>query len=99
MSLGAEIGIYIPISTLNCFFKIYEKFLQNQLHLSSDEFLSDFISAYRKGYSATHVLIRLLENRKTTLDKNLFTRAVLTNLSKVFDSVTHDLLITKPHAY
>ena len=72
---------------------------KTKLHLSSDELLSDFISAYRKGYSANHVLIRLLENRKTTLDKNLFTRSVLMNLSKAFDSVTHDLLIAKPHAY
>ena len=41
----------------------------------------------------------MFENRKTTLDKNLFTRSVLMNLSKAFDSVTHDLLIAKPHAY
>ena len=57
------------------------------------------MSAYRKGYSKNHVLIRLIEYWKTTLDKNLFTGAVLTDLSQVFDCIPHDLLIAKLHAY
>ena len=62
-------------------------------------FLSDFISAYRKGYSTNHVLLRLIENWKVALDRNLFTRAVLMDLSKTFDCISHDLLIAKLHAY
>ena len=42
--------------------------------------LSDFMSAYRKGYSANHVLIRLIENWRKTLDNKLFTGAVLMDL-------------------
>ena len=57
-----EIGNYRPVSILNCFSKIYERFLHNQIASFSNEFLSDFISAYRKGYSTNHVLIRLIEN-------------------------------------
>ena len=57
-----EIGNYRPVSILNCFSKIYEKFLHNQIASFSNEFLSDFISAYRKGYSINNVLIRLIEN-------------------------------------
>ena len=59
-----EIGNYRPVSILNCFSKIYERFLHNQTASFSNEFLSDFISAYRKGYSTNHVLIRLIENWK-----------------------------------
>ena len=33
------------------------------------------------------------------LDKNIFTEAVLTDLSKAFDCISHDLLIAKLHAY
>ena len=51
-----EIGNYRPVSILNCFSKIYERFLHNQIASFSNEFLSDFISAYRKGYSTNHVL-------------------------------------------
>ena len=43
-----EIGNYRPVSILNCFSKIYERFLHNQIASFSNEFLSDFISAYRK---------------------------------------------------
>ena len=94
-----EIGNNRPVSILNCFSKIYERFLHNQIASFSNEFLSDFISAYRKGYSTNHVLIRLIENWKTTLAKNLFTEAVLMDLSKAFDCIPHDLLIAKLHAY
>ena len=66
---------------------------------SVTNFLSDFISAYRKGYSTNHVLLRLIENRKAALDSNLFTGAVLMDLSKVFDCISHDLPIAKLHAY
>ena len=88
-----EIGNYRPVSILNCFSEIYERFLHDQIASFSNESLSDFISAYRKGYSTNHVLIRLIENWKTMLDKNLFTGAVLMDLSKAFDCIPHDLLI------
>ena len=39
---------YRPVSILNCFSKIYERFLHNQIAFFSNEFLSDFISVYRK---------------------------------------------------
>ena len=88
-----EIGNYEPVSTLNCFSKIYGRFLHNQIASFSNEFLSDFISASKKGYSANHILIRLIENWRTTLDKNLFTGTVLMDLSKAFDCIPHDLLM------
>ena len=46
-----------------------------------------------------HVLIRLIENWRHALDNNLFTGAVLMDLSKVFDCIPHDLLIAKLHIY
>ena len=64
---------------------------------SVTNFLSDFISAYRKGYSTNHVLLRLIENWKVELDSNLFTEAVLMDFSKAFDCISHDLLIAKLH--
>ena len=66
---------------------------------SVTNFLSDFISVYRKGYSTNHVLFRLTENWKAALDSNLFTGAVLMDLSKAFDCIQHDLLIVKLHSY
>ena len=95
----AEIGNYRAVSIFNCFSKIFERFLHNQITSFLNQFLSDLISAYRKGYSTNHVLIKLIEKQKTSLDKNLFNGAVLMDLSKAFDCIPHDLLIAKLHAY
>ena len=94
-----EIKNYRPVSILNCFSKVYERFIHENLMSSMTNFLSDFISACRKGYSTNHVLLKLIENWKAALDSNLFTGAVLMDLSKAFDCIPHDLLIAKLHAY
>ena len=56
-------------------------------------------SAYRKRYSTNPVLMKLMENWKTTPDKNLFTKAVWMDLYKAFDCIQHDLFIAKLHGY
>ena len=57
-----EIKNYRPVSLLNIFTKIYERFLHENLSNYVDTFLSKFISANRKSYSSNHVLIRLIES-------------------------------------
>ena len=82
---------------LNFFSKIYEKFLNEQLL----HFSNHFMSAYGKGYSTNHALNRLIENWRKALDNNLFTIAVvmdLSNLPNAFDCIPDDLLIAKLHA-
>ena len=61
--------------------------------------LSDFIAAYRQTYSSNHILIRLIESWKQSLNKNKLVEAVLMDLSKAFDCVLHELLIAKMHGY
>ena len=94
-----EIKNYRPVRIVNCFSKVYERFIHGNLMSSVTNFLSDFISAYRKGNSTNHLLLRLIENWKAALDRNLFTGAFLMDLSKAFDCIPHDLLIAKLHAY
>ena len=63
---------YRAVCILNCFFKIYERSFYDQLTVNMDEILSDFMAAYRRGYSTSHVLMRLIENWRKAFDNSLF---------------------------
>ena len=79
--------------------KIYERFIHNSLSSFAENILSNFISAYRKAYSSNHVLLRLTENWKKSLDNKNFVGTVLMDLSKAFDCIPHDLIVAELHAY
>ena len=57
------------------------------------------VSAYAKNCSTQDVITRLVEEWREHLDENLVVGAVLTDLSKAFDCIAHDLLIAKLAAY
>ena len=86
-------------SILNCFSKIYKKFLLEKFKPFLNSFPSKYIAAYRKKYSTNHILIRLIENCKKSLDEKVLVGTILMDFSKVLDCIPHDLLIAKLHAY
>ena len=64
-----------------------------------NDHFSPFVSSYKENYNTPHVLIRLLEEWRLYLYSNYFLGAVMTDLSKAFDYVLHNLLIAKLEAY
>jgi len=90
---------YRPISILTAFSKIFEGIICDQMMSYFDNILSNLLSAYRKKYNCSNVLIRSIEAWRQSLDNGHIVATVLMDLSKAFDSLPHGLLIAKLHSY
>ena len=90
---------YRPISLLTVCSKIIEKILEEQMNSHFNEILSPLQCGFRKGHSAQHCLLVLIEKLRTALDFKQSTGIMITDLSKAFDCIRHDLFIAKCHAY
>ena len=90
---------YRPISILPNLSKIYERFMQNQMYPYLNQIFSKYQCGFRKGYNAQHCLMAMIEKWRKFLDIGGHAGALLTDLSKAFDCIDHELLIAKLHAY
>ena len=61
--------------------------------------LSKYKCGFRKGYSVINALLPMIEKWRKSLDAGGALGAQLNDLSKAFDYLPHELLITKFHAY
>ena len=59
-----------PVSVLNVFSIIFERFLSNQILPFLNKIQSIFLSAYRARYILQHVLLRLIKGWHQCLDEN-----------------------------
>ena len=72
---------------------------ERELNNYFDRILSKYHFGFRKGHSAQYCLILLIEKLKRHLNENNMFGMILTDLSKAFDCIPHDLLIAKLEAY
>ena len=73
--------------------------MSKQLSTFFENILSNFQCGFRNGYSTQNWLFLKLEKWKLAVDNNEAFGALLTDLSKAFDCLRHDLLILKLHSY
>ena len=72
--------------------------MQKQIIDYINQCLSPFLCEYRKGFSTHMALLYLIEKWKFRLDKKGYAGFILMDFSRAFDTINHELLMTKLHA-
>ena len=90
---------YRPISILPNISKVYERCLYDQMSNFFEDVFSKYQCGFRKGYSAQHCLLVIIEKWKRIVDYGGVFGALLTDLSKALDCIPHDLFIARLEAY
>ena len=94
---SADLSNYRPISVLPCFSKIPERLMYNRLckHLSNSKILYPKQFGLQKGHWNDHALLQLVDQICESFERNKYTIGVFIDLSKVFDTVDHNILLKK----
>ena len=90
---------YRPVSLIPTVSTLFERYMYNQITLYINEYLSPYLFGYRTGHSTEQCLTVMLEEWKKALDDKNSAGGILTDLSKAFDCLNHNLLIAKLEAY
>ena len=90
---------YRPISLLPPVSKIFERIMADQLLAFTESRMSKYLCGFRKGHSTQYALLNMLRAWQSCLSKAGKVGAILMDLSKAFDCLSHELLIAKLDAY
>ena len=92
-----ELKNYRPISNLCFLSKLLEKVVLNQLnfHLSTNNLLNPFQSAYRQSHSTETALLHILNDLLLATDSGKVSLLTLLDLSAAFDTIDHTILLTR----
>ena len=84
---------YRAVSVLNVISKLIEKVINIQFVNYVDQHLSQYLYGCRKAYSTQCALLSFIEKWKSFKDKGGFFASTIINLSKAFDTISHDFFI------
>ena len=79
--------------------KVFEKTMFNEINKYIDNYLSPYLFGFRKGHSTEQCLLTMIDLWRKALDNRKSAGAVVTDLSKAFDFLNHNILIAKLHVY
>ena len=88
-----------PKSTLSNFVKLFESILFTQLNRYTQNKCSKYLTGFRKNHNTQNSFLRMIKFWKVRLNNGSNVGVILMDLSKAFDSLNHELLLTKLKAY
>ena len=92
---------YRPVSLLSQFSKILEKLFVDRLDnfIEKHNLLSDSQYGFRTSMSTNMALMELTEEITNSIDKGKYAVGIFVDLKKAFDTINHDILISKMERY
>ena len=92
-----DISNYRPISILSIISKVFERCASNQMvnFLIPNNIIHPSQHAYQKGHSPITCLFEMLNEIYNAVDKRMYVAIASLDLSKAFDSISHELLLKK----
>ena len=85
------------ISLLSNIEKILEKLMYKQVYnfLNENNIIYNLQFGFRQRFSASHALINLTENIRQAFDEEYIGCGIFVDLQKAFDTVDHEILLSK----
>ncbi|PNF22769.1 hypothetical protein B7P43_G06670 [Cryptotermes secundus] len=92
---------YRPISLLIIFSKIFEKAMYNRIkqHLHTNNLISSAQFGFRENRSTESAIYALTNHILETLERRCLSLGIFCDLTKAFDCVVHDILLSKLAVY
>ena len=90
-----------PISLLSNINKIFEKIMYKRIYefLEKHNIIYPNQFGFRLFHSTIHALTHMTEFIRTSIDNNMFVAGVFIDLQKAFDTVDHNILLSKLNNY
>ncbi len=92
---------YRPISLLSNLSKLFERAMHTRLYdfLENSNVFYNLQFGFRKQHSTNHALLSIVEGIRENLDTKKFVCGVFIDLEKAFDTVNHEILLSKLDHY